>query len=263
VKDLSVALIQTDLHWEQIDANLAMFEEMIWSIDSDVGLILLPEMFTTGFSMNAEKFAEPPGGRTFKWMHQMAELKGAAIAGSCIIKEQSSFYNRLYFVHPDGSATHYDKKHLFTLAGEDKVYTPGNDRKIIEFKGWRIKPLICYDLRFPVWARSERKEDRACQYDLLVYVANWPDARIKAWDALLKARAIENLSYCAGLNRTGIDGYPKEYSGHSSVYRYDGKQLAFSEEKEDILFVNLSAENQSQFRERFGFQNDSDPFTLK
>ncbi|MBC6425650.1 MAG: amidohydrolase [Ekhidna sp.] len=263
MQDLSIALIQTDLHWEQVDANLAMFEEMIWSMDADVDLILLPEMFTTGFSMNAEKLAESPGGKTFRWMRQMAKVKDAAMAGSCMIKEKSHFYNRLYFVYPDGSAAHYDKKHLFTLAGEHKVYTPGKERKIIEFRGWRIKPLICYELRFPVWGRSEKKEDRDYQYDLLIYAANWPDARIGAWDTLLKARAIENLSYVAGINRTGMDGYPKEYPGHSSVYGYDGEQLAFSDKKEEILYVNLSSENQHQFRKRFNFQYDADSFILK
>ena len=262
MQDLSIALIQTDLHWEQTDANLDMIEETIRGINAKVDIILLPEMFTTGFSMNAEKLAEPPGGRTFRWMRQMANVKDAAIAGSYILKEQSNFYNRLYFVCPDGSATYYDKRHLFTLAREDKVYIPGNEKKIIEFKGWRIMPLICYDLRFPVWSRSEKSTEQTYQYDLLIYVANWPDARIEAWNALLKARAIENIAYAAGLNRTGIDGYPKEYPGHSAVYRYDGKQLAFSDKKEDILLVNLSSESQLQFRKRFDFQNDADSFRL-
>jgi len=262
MEDLTLSLIQSDLHWEEIDANLATFEEYIWAIDK-TDLIILPEMFTTGFSMNAESLAEPAGGKTFKWMRLMASQKNAAITGSFIVKEKGHYFNRLYFVFPDGSAQVYDKKHLFTLAGEDKVYTSGTSRELVEYMGWRIRPMICYDLRFPVWARSKKQETSAYEYDLLIYVANWPDARINAWDALLKARAIENLSYCAGVNRIGTDGYPKEYSGHSAVYDFEGKLLSYSENKAEVLTAKLKMGDLEKFRERFSFQEDADDFALK
>jgi len=262
MEDLSIALIQADLYWEQIDANLAMFEEKIWSIESEIDLIVLPEMFTTGFSMNPGKLAEPIGGKTFRWMRQMSKIKNAAIAGSYMVKEGGNFFNRLYFVFPDGRSEYYDKKHLFTLAGEQKPYTAGTERKVITFNGWRIKPLICYDLRFPVWARSEKAEDQLYQFDLLLFVANWPDTRINAWDTLLKARAIENLAYCAGVNRTGTDDFPKDYPGHSALYAFDGETLSFSDQNEAVLISTISASRMITFRDRFNFQADADTFTL-
>ncbi|WP_424962282.1 amidohydrolase [Ekhidna sp.] len=262
MNDLTISLIQADLHWEEIDANLAMFEEMIWSIDGS-DLIVLPEMFTTGFSMNAEKLAEPPGGKTFKWMRQMATQQKVAVTGSVIIKDQGEFYNRLYFVYPDGSSQQYDKKHLFNLAAEGETYTSGKERVILEYEGWKIHPMICYDLRFPIWARSRKTMDQTYEYDLLLYVANWPDTRVNAWDTLLKARAIENLSYCAGVNRIGTDGFPKEYNGHSGIYSPKGDELAFSDNKEQILTVTLSAEELQTYRRDFPFQEDADDFTLK
>lgn len=259
--DLTISLIQADLHWEEIDANLAMFEEYIWSIDH-TDLIVLPEMFTTGFSMEAKKLSEPPGGNTFKWMRQMATQKNSAITGSYIIREGGQYFNRLYFVYPDGSSKQYDKKHLFTLAGEEQTYTSGTSRLILAYKGWKIHPMICYDLRFPVWARSQKQDTTSYEYDLLLYVANWPDTRVNAWDALLKARAIENLSFCAGVNRIGTDGYPKDYTGHSSLYDFAGHQLAFSENNAEILTIELKADDLLKFRNRFGFQEDADTFEL-
>ncbi|GAB4230324.1 MAG: nitrilase family protein [Ekhidna sp.] len=261
MKDLTISLIQADLYWEQIEANLAMFEEKIWSIAEEVDLIILPEMFTTGFSMNAEALAEPPGGKTYKWMRQMAGQKKAAIVGSCIIKEGGEFYNRLYFVYPDGSSEQYDKKHLFTLAGEHISYTPGNLRLTLAYKGWKINTLICYDLRFPVWGRSAKQESTPYEYDLQLYVANWPSPRVDAWDTLLKARAIENLAYVAGVNRVGKDGTDKDYVGHSAVYAYDGQSLTFSE-SEEVLTVTLRAEELKQYRDRFRFQEDADSFEI-
>ncbi len=263
MQDLTIALVQAELHWEQIDANLAMFEEILWTVDADVDLIALPEMFTTGFSMNPQKLSEPSGGKTHKWMRQMATLKKAAVVGSYIVKEGSKYYNRLSFVFPDGKSETYDKKHLFTLAGEDNAYLAGNERKTFKYKGWKISPLICYDLRFPVWARSVKTEMEDYEYDLLLYVANWPQARITAWDTLLKARAIENTSYCIGVNRTGTDGYSKEYPGHTGAYAYDGKQLLFSKKKEEVLIATLSADRLTKFRNRFNFQADADFFEIK
>lgn len=263
MNDLTISLIQADLHWEQIDANLAMFEEKIWSIDELTDLIVLPEMFTTGFSMNAAEVSEPPGGKTFKWMRQMATQKKAAITGSYIVREGEHYYNRLYFVYPDGNSKQYDKKHLFTLANEHETYQPGSERLIVEYKGWKIHTMICYDLRFPVWARSRKDQESAYEYDLLLYVANWPEPRINAWDALLKARAIENLSYAAGVNRIGTDAFPKDYPGHSGLYRFDGNELAFSDGKEEIMTFPLSADDLKAFRDRFSFQEDADDFDLK
>ena len=261
MQDLTISLIQADLHWEEIDANLAMFEELIWSIDQ-TDLIVLPEMFTTGFSMNAESLAEPPGGKTFKWMRQMATQRQVGIAGSYIVKESGQYFNRLYFVYPDGSSEQYDKKHLFNLAGEGDIYTSGSQRLILEFKGWKIHPLICYDLRFPVWARSIKAEGNLYEYDLLLLVANWPDTRINAWDTLLSSRAIENLSYSVGVNRIGNDAAGKGYNGHTAAYSPKGEELIFSENEEQVLTVTLSAEEMLTYRKDFPFQADADEFSM-
>lgn len=261
MKDLTISLIQSNLYWEQIDANLAMFEEKIWSIE-DSDLIVLPEMFTTGFSMNAEQLAEPAGGKTFRWMRQMATQRKVAITGSVITKDQGKFYNRLYFVYPDGSSNQYDKKHLFNLAAEGEFFSPGNERVIVEYLGWRIHPMICYDLRFPVWARSKKTDEQTYEYDLLLYVANWPDTRVNAWDTLLKARAIENLSYCVGVNRIGTDGFSKNYNGHSGIYSPKGEELKFAVDEDEILTTTLSADELLNYRREFPFQEDADNFSL-
>lgn len=261
MQDLTVSLIQADLYWEEIDANLGMFEEKIWEIEEESDLIVLPEMFTTGFSMNAEQMAEPPGAKTFKWMRQMASQKKAAITGSYIVKDGDDYFNRSYFVFPDGSSEQYDKRHTFTLAGEGEKYAAGDERLIVEYKGWKICPLICYDLRFPVWARSQKKKDELYEYDLLLYVANWPDTRINAWDALLKARAIENHAFCAGVNRVGTDNFPKDYPGHSAMYSFNGDELAFSK-TEETMTITLSASDLQKYRERFPFQADGDEFEI-
>ncbi len=260
MKDLTISLVQSDLYWEEPEANMASFEEKISMIDH-TDLIILPEMFTTGFSMNPEKLAEPVGGRTFKWMRQMAVAKNAAITGSYIIKDGGQYFNRLYFVFPDGTAEKYDKKHLFTLAGEGVAYNAGTEKLVVEFRDWRICPLICYDLRFPVWARSEKSSDHLYQYDLLLCVANWPEPRILAWDSLLRARAIENIAYGAGVNRIGKDGSQMNYTGHSAVYSFKGDVMGFSGEDE-IINTKLSASTLNEFRERYPFQEDSDVFAL-
>lgn len=260
MSDLIISLIQANLHWEERDANLAMFEEKIWNLEES-DLIVLPEMFSTGFSMNSKKLAEPPGGKTFQWMRQMAKQKNAAIAGSYIIKERKDFYNRLYFVFPDGSSAQYDKKHLFALAGEDEDYTAGKEKLIVEYKGWKICPMICYDLRFPVWARSQRRENELYEYDLLLYVANWPEPRINAWDTLLKARGIENLCYSVGVNRVGKDGEDRNHPGHSGAYSFKGDELAFTA-KEEELTMTLSKSELEEFRTKFPFQADADSFNL-
>ncbi|MGB0788609.1 MAG: nitrilase family protein, partial [Marinirhabdus sp.] len=207
---LRTTLIQTHLHWEDPTANRAHFESLIKQMDKKTDLIVLPEMFTTGFTMNAKGMAEATNGPTLLWLQAIAKKHRCAITGSIIVKDNGLYYNRLYFVRPDGSYGQYDKKHTFTLAGEHKTYTAGRVKTTINYKGWKICPLICYDLRFPVWARNTEG------YHLLLYVANWPKKRIHAWDVLLKARAIENMSYCIGVNRTGIDDNGHEYPGHSA-----------------------------------------------
>lgn len=255
---LTLALLQEDLEWERPEVNQQKFEDKIAQLSAEVDLIVLPEMFTTGFSMNAENLAEPDKGPSFEWMQKMAQQKDAAVTGSIITKDGGNFYNRLYFVFPDGDSKKYDKRHTFTLAKENETYASGKDRLIVEFKGWKICPLVCYDLRFPVWSRNT--ED----YDLLIYVANWPAARVTAWDTLLKARAIENMSYCVGLNRVGRDGKELDYLGHSAVYDSLGKPVS-KNTLEKVFFeeVTISKDHLSETRSSLKFLQDRDAFTLK
>ncbi|TVZ56475.1 putative amidohydrolase [Lutibacter sp. Hel_I_33_5] len=251
---LEIALIQSDLIWENPSENRKVFEEKINTISSSIDLIILPEMFATGFTMNAENVAETMNGKTVLWMQKIAQQKHTAITGSLIIEEESKFYNRLLFVFPSGKIEFYDKKHTFTLAGENKVFTAGKNHTIIDYKEWKINPLICYDLRFPVWARNTQN------YDLLLYVASWPKPRINAWDTLLKARAIENMSYTIGVNRVGKDANNYEYSGHSACYDSLGKELCFNKNNETVLLVSLDKESQNNTRKRFRFLDDKDNF---
>ena len=254
-EELKIALVQSHLLWENPQANREMFNEKLANLSLDVDLIVLPEMFTTGFTMNPEKIAVEEKFKTIEWMQQWAQKKDAALVGSIVNPEEGQFYNRLWFVQPDAMST-YDKRHTFTLAGEDKVYTRG-DVKVLEFfRGFTFYPFICYDLRFPVWSRY------ANNYDVLLYVANWPKPRIAAWDTLLKARAIENMSYCIGVNRVGLDGLGHEYSGHSGVYDTLGNQIAYSE-KEEIIYAKLSKEHIKNNREKLRFLEDRDDFILK
>lgn len=256
-KNLRTAVIQVDLSWEHPIKNRDIFSEKIEKIHEEVDLIVLPEMFSTGFSMNASELAEQPQGQTFKWMQETARKKEAAVTGSVIVEDKGNYYNRLYFIFPDGTYKTYDKRHTFTLAKEDKTYTAGKDRLIVEYKGWRICPLICYDLRFPVWARNT--ED----YDVLIYVANWPETRIHAWDILLQARAIENMSYCIGVNRTGPDGNDYQYNGHTGVYDCLGKALfANDREIEFTEVVTLDKSHLEETRGKLKFLQDRDSFTL-
>ncbi|MFD1614499.1 amidohydrolase [Gelatiniphilus marinus] len=254
---LKIALIQLDLVWENPEQNRKNFSKKIESIPSAVDVVILPEMFTTGFTMNAKQVAETMRGKTVEWMKNTASKNNTAMVGSLIISEENKYYNRLLFVEPSGKMSIYNKRHSFTLVGEDKVFTAGSEKVIIDYKGWKICPLICYDLRFPVWARNT--ED----YDVLIYVANWPKPRISAWDALLKARAIENMSYCIGVNRVGFDGANNEYSGHSAVYDVLGNAItAFKPHKAQIEIVVLEKKHISKYRNKFKFLNDKDAFTL-
>lgn len=253
---MEVALIQSSLVWENPDENRKNFSKKIKSFSKEVDLIVLPEMFTTGFTMQPQNIKREEGQKTLDWMLNEAKENNAAIIGSIPFQAKNGYTNRLFFVESNGKISHYDKRHTFTLAGEDKVYKAGQDKLIIDYKGFRICPLICYDLRFPVWARN------VDDYDVLIYVANWPSPRITAWDTLLKARAIENMCYSIGVNRLGLDVTGYEYSGHSAVYGCLGEQLVFSEE-ETVLYVTLDKEHIESTRNKLKFLDDKDRFSLK
>ena len=254
---LNIVGIQTDLVWENPTKNLTYFEKTIKSLPKNIDLVVLPEMFTTGFTMNPKNVAEKMDGFSVSWMKRMAKKHEIAIVGSLVILEDEKYYNRLVFVHPSQKIEFYNKRHSFSLAGEDKVFTSGNEKLIIDFKGWKICPLICYDLRFPVWARNTDN------YDLLLFMANWPVARIKAWKTLLKARAIENMSYVIGVNRTGKDANNYEYSGDSLIIDYLGDELSSLKKNEvDIVNATLFKDKQNKVRKKLGFLNDKDSFTI-
>lgn len=256
MKDLSVALIQTSLFWEDKQANLDMFASKIADIKADADLIVLPEMFTTGFSMKAEEFAEEMGGESVNWLREQAQNATATIVGSIIIKEEDKYYNRLIWIRPDGTFEHYDKRHLFRLANEQDHYTPGAERKIVELNGWRINLNICYDLRFPVWSRNVN------DYDILLNVANWPAKRSLPWKTLLRARAIENMCYSIGLNRVGNDGNDFYHSGDSAIIHPSGETIESCSDEEKIITSTLSMDELSKFRNRFQFYKDADDFTI-
>lgn len=262
--DLKFSVIQSELHWEDAEANLAAFEEKIWKLNGATDVIVLPEMFTTGFTMSASKNAEFMNMRTFKWMKHMAEQTGALMLGSYIVSVHDRYYNRLLWMEPGGNHRTYDKRHLFRMANEHKIYAPGESLLISTWKGWRICPLICYDLRFPVWSRN--RWDAAAKrpsYDVAVYVANWPTARVDAWDTLLRARAIENLSYVIGVNRIGLDGNGVEYNGHSSVISPRGETIFTNEGADLVHTLALSANSLQAFRDRFPAYLDADDFTVE
>lgn len=254
---MKIALIQSSLVWESPSDNRINLEAKISEIKASVDLIVLPEMFSTGFSMNASKMAETMQGETVLWMQTLAKSQNCAIAGSLIISEEDKFYNRLLFVFPTGEIQYYDKRHLFTLAGEDKIYTAGSKKQIIEYEGWKICLQVCYDLRFPVFVRNVEN------YDLLLYVANWPKVRINAWDILLKARAVENLSYTIGVNRIGVDANNHEYNGHSQVVDYLGNYILEPQENEGVFIVELNKNNMHETRKKMDFLRDKDRFEIQ
>jgi predicted amidohydrolase len=253
---MKIALIQTELSWENPNENKALLQEKINAISQYVDLIVLPEMFTSGFTMNPKNVAQTMQGEAISWLKETAKNKNCAITGSFVIEENGNYFNRLVFVFPSGEIQTYDKKHLFTLAGEDKVYTAGKDKLIVEYKGFKICPLICYDLRFPVFARNV--ED----YDVLIYVANWPKPRINAWDILLKARAVENMSYVIGVNRVGLDANNLEYVGHSQAIDYFGNYIQEPQEIEGVFIVELDKNEMLETRKKLNFLNDRDEFKL-
>ncbi len=250
---MKVALIQAPLIWESIANNLAYFERELDKVEVGTNLVVLPEMFTTGFTMTPQNCFITMDGEELKVLKQICINKNFALTGSLVVKEEGKFYNRLVFIFPDGSLAFYDKRHLFSLAGEHLVYDKGKNRLIVEYMGWRICPLVCYDLRFPVFARNVDQ-----QYDLLIYVASWPDQRINAWNCLLKARAIENMSYVVGVNRCGEDQNDNIYSGHSQAIDYLGNDVVSSFNAEQLVYCQIDLALQNKARNRFKFLQDAD-----
>ena len=274
MQPLRITLVQTELIWEDPEANRAMLERKIQSINQPSHIILLPEMFTSGFSMRPEVIAEKMDGPTFKWMKTLASEKKTIIAGSTAIAEPSQdhsssplrYYNRLIWMLPNGHYGTYDKRHLFAFAGEDQHYHSGNRRLIASVNGWKLNLQICYDLRFPVWARqstsSDERMDGRPEYDVLVYLANWPERRIQAWRSLLIARAIENQTYVIGVNRVGNDGNGISHSGNSMVIDPMGEVLYEKIKEEDIFTTELSYDHLQDIRTRLPFLKDGDDFSL-
>ena len=261
MNDLTVSLVQTLLYWHDPVSNRDLLTDLLAATLNGPGftdLIVLPEMFTTGFSMDAAAQAEPYPGPTLAWMQAQAAYYDAVVTGSVLSQAGGHYYNRLLWVRPDGSHSAYDKRHLFRLAGEHAVYRPGTALLLEEWRGWRIRPLICYDLRFPVWSRNTR----AAPYDLLLYVANWPQARSEVWKALLRARAIENQTYTAGVNRVGTDGLGLSYEGQSALLDMQGNYLAQAGNLQTVLTHTLRAAPLHQLRERMPFLLDADEFAL-
>lgn len=254
---MKIALIQAPLIWENPKANREYFEEKIKSVSKEIDLVILPEMFTSGFTMSPKDVAETMTGETISGLRNLAKAKNFAITGSLIIKENNNFYNRLVFIFPSGEVKKYDKRHLFSLAGEEKIYTSGEERLIVEYKNWKICPLICYDLRFPVFSRNT--ED----FDLLIYVANWPKVRTNAWDILLKARAVENICFTIGVNRIGLDENKHEYIGHSQAIDFLGEYVIEPQESEGIFTTELDKNKLLETRNKLGFLNDRDIFEIK
>ena len=254
---MKIALIQSNLYWEDASKNRNNFESKINQVNSEVNLIVLPEMFSTGFTMNASAVAETMQGETVLWMQSIATQKNAAITGSVVIVENEKYYNRMLFVFPSGEIQYYNKRHLFSLAGEDQTYTSGTQKVVIDYLNWKICLQVCYDLRFPVFARNVEN------YDLLLYVANWPKVRTNAWDILLKARAVENLSYVVGVNRIGLDAHNYEHIGHSQAVDFLGNYILEPQETEGVFIVELEKNAMLKTRKKLDFLSDKDVFEIK
>ena len=255
--NLELALIQSDLAWHDPAANRAHFESQLQQA-AGADLVILPEMFSTGFSMHSAELAEPEEGPTSRWLSEQAQKIGAVITGSLIIQaSDGSYRNRLLWARPDGSTAHYDKRHLFRMAGEHEHYAAGDEQVVFEVKGWKVRPLICYDLRFPVWSRD------ASGTDLLLYTANWPAARRLHWNRLLPARAIENLCYVAAVNRIGVDGKDHPYSGDSQVLDFQGDTLLDAADRPGVFRQHLDGAALAAYRERFPADRDADGFALR
>lgn len=253
---MKITIVQHDIEWENKERNFLLLEKLLDSITGKTDLVILPEMFNTGFSMNPERLGEPPHGDSFMWLKNTSSKGNFGICASYIVKEKNLFFNRWVLISPDGSTWAYDKRHLFRMSGEEGLFIPGKERIILTFRGVRICPNICYDLRFPVWSRNRN------DYDLLINVANWPAARRDVWLTLLKARAIENQCYVAGCNRIGTDGEGIFYIGDSMVIDPKGRIIASAEEKEGLITADISIQELDLFRKKFPVHEDADDFTL-
>lgn len=257
-QDLNVTLVQPDMLWQSPEQNREMYQQLLDQHAPQTDLVLLPEMFSTGFTMDSRTAAEPMGGTTCQWLQQQAVQRNIAICGSLAIKEGDDYYNRMLFTYPDGSQRIYDKRHLFRMAGEHERYQAGDERVVVEYQGWRILLQVCYDLRFPVFSRNRN------DYDLALYVANWPAVRRQPWRKLLQARAIENLCYIAGVNRVGTDANGHEYSGDSMLVDFTGEPLIDQAPGQPFVQTHrLSAAELSAFKARFPAWMDADPFSCE
>lgn len=255
--NLKITLFQGYLFWEKTDKNLQNISLRLSGIREKTDLIILPEMFNTGFTMNAAELAEPMGGKTMQWMNNIAQQYDCVITGSLIISEKGKYYNRLIWMKPDGSYKHYDKRHLFGLGKEDDTYTAGDKKLIVELKGWKICPVICYDLRFPVWLRNVGQT-----YDLLLIVANWPERRALHWRTLIPARAVENQSYVIGVNRVGHDGNEIYHSGDSTCIDPNGNVVYYKRDEEDVYTFSIIADEVAKTRRAMPFLKDADDFSI-
>jgi len=255
--NLKITLFQGYLFWENIDKNLQNITLRLSNIREKTNLIVLPEMFNTGFTMNAADLAESMNGKTMHWMHQIAQDYNCVVTGSIIIKENDNFYNRLIWMRPDGTYECYDKRHLFALGKEHETYTAGTQKLIVELNGWKICPMICYDLRFPVWSRNVNAE-----YDLLLIVANWPERRALHWRSLIPARAIENQAYVIGLNRIGHDGNEVYHSGDSTCIDPNGNVVYYKRDEEDVYTFSIIADEVKKTRRALPFLKDADKFNI-
>ena len=266
MSSLTITTIQTDLIWEDKIANLENLKEKIDSIEERTEIVVLPEMFSTGFTMQPQLFAETMDGETMDWMKIIAADKRIVLTGSIIIKEEDKFYNRLIWMLPNGDYGFYNKRHLFGYAGENEHYAAGNKRLIASVKGWKINLQVCYDLRFPVWARQAPfplgEAGRGLEYDVLIYVANWPERRSHAWKTLLCARAIENQCYVVGVNRVGVDGNKINHSGNSLIIDPLGEVLYHKADEEDVFTITLERERLEDVRAKFPFWRDGDSFII-
>ena len=253
---MRISLVQTSLTWENKDQNLTHIEKKLEQVIGKTDIVLLPEMFSTGFSMDSQKIAEAANGSVAIWMKKWAKKINAVLLGTYAVEEDGAFYNRLSWVFPDGTILKYDKKHLFTYAKEHEAYKAGSETLLVEWRGWKICPLICYDLRFPAWSRNKTG------YDLLIYVANWPKPRIKHWDRLLAARAIENQCYVAAVNIVGQDGNGLEYVGHSQVVDFGGDAILFLANQEAIATATVDKNALDTYRNQYNFLADQDTFSI-
>jgi predicted amidohydrolase len=256
VQDLTITILQATLHWQDAAANRAHFDGLIADIGTPTDLIVLPETFTTGFTMDAAAYSETMNGDTIAWMKLVAQDFGTTLCGSLIIEADGRYYNRFIWMSPDGQCTHYDKRHLFRMVGEDRNFAAGTTRCVFQLKDWRVRPLVCYDLRFPVWSRG------ANEYDLMIVIANWPAPRRSAWRALLPARAVENQCYAAGVNRIGTDGNDVRYAGDSTIVDYLGQTITDCGDGPCIETVRLDGAGLERYRKKFPAYLDADTFTI-